>query len=93
MCVCAWKSCCRVKLLEQIPEGDEAVTPKAVPKAKAKGMKGKKDKQNPKATWDLRKAKLSTLDALPFPLVDRGATKELVRSIVIGKATVRVLLS
>ncbi|CAE7229072.1 unnamed protein product [Symbiodinium sp. CCMP2592] len=62
-----------------------SVTPTAKAKAKAKGGKNAKA-ENPKATWDLRKAKLSTLDKLAFPLVDRVETKKLVESSVLAKA-------
>ena len=58
--------------------------PKVKPKAKA-GAK-KKAADNPKAVFDVRKAKPSAL-AGAFPLVDRTATKELVGSVMLQKAT------
>lgn len=57
----------------------------AKPKGKAKAKK-KASQENPKAVWDLKKARLSTLDTQPFPLVDRTSTKELVQQIMFSKA-------
>ena len=50
------------------------------------GERKEKKQQNPVATWDVRKAKLSTLDKVPFPLVDRKETKSLLQSVILGKA-------
>ena len=59
--------------------------PEPKPKGKAKAKK-KASQENPKAVWDLKKARLSTLDSQPFPLVDRTATKELVQQLMFSKA-------
>ena len=56
------------------------------PKPKGKAKAKSKAKDNPKAVWDLRKARLSTLDSQPFPLVDRTATKEGVQNVIFTKA-------
>ncbi|CAE7947496.1 unnamed protein product [Symbiodinium sp. KB8] len=57
-----------------------------VAKAKAKAKAGKKKGgENPKAVFDVRKAKISSLTGA-FPLVDRAATKELLSSVMLGKA-------
>ena len=59
---------------------------------KAAAAKGKaKAKANPKATWDVKKAKLSTLDSAPFPLVDRPETKKVLEGAVLAKAGVLTL--
>lgn len=56
------------------------------PKPKGKAKAKRKAQENPKAVWDLRKARLSQLDTQPFPLVDRVATKELVQNVIFTKA-------
>ena len=66
-----------------LPAGPD---PKAAAKTAAKVKGKKKSQQNPVATWDVRKAKLSTLDKVPFPLVDRKETKSLLQSVILGKA-------
>ena len=58
-----------------------------VAKAKGKAKAGKKKGgENPKAVFDVRKAKISSLTGA-FPLVDRAATKDLLSSVMLGKAT------
>ena len=61
--------------------------PKASAKTKA-GKKGDKNKagENPKAVWDVRKAKLSTLSSAAFPIVDRPETKKVLTTVVLNKA-------
>ncbi|CAE7623014.1 unnamed protein product [Symbiodinium sp. CCMP2592] len=66
--------------------GSTPSTTTADPKKPAAAKGKAKAKANPKATWDVRKAKLSTLDSSPFPLVDRPETKRLLESAVLGKA-------
>ena len=57
-----------------------------VPKAKAKTKAtAKKKSENPKAVFDVRKAKPSSLRSA-FPIVDRPATKELLNSVMLQKA-------
>ena len=63
----------------------------AEPKPKAKGKaksnkKGAGGTDNPVATWDVRKAKLSTLEKLPFPVVHRGETRRLFETALLAKA-------
>ena len=61
-----------------------------VPKAKAKTKAtAKKKSENPKAVFDVRKAKPSSLSSAKssaFPIVDRTATKELLNSVMLQKA-------
>ncbi|CAE7679498.1 unnamed protein product [Symbiodinium sp. CCMP2592] len=66
--------------------GSTPSTTTADPKKPAAAKGKAKAKANPKATWDVRKAKLSTLDSTPFPLVDRPETKRLLETAVLGKA-------
>ena len=62
--------------------GSEGKNEKAAAKTKAKA----KEKKNPVATFDVKKAKLTTLDASAFPIVDRAETKRLLEQAVLGKA-------
>ncbi|CAE7030936.1 unnamed protein product, partial [Symbiodinium natans] len=56
-------------------------------KGKAKSnKKGAGGTDNPVATWDVRKAKLSTLEKLPFPVVHRGETRRLFETALLAKA-------
>jgi len=68
----------------QAPTTEQQQPTKAA-KAKAKGKA--KATENPKATWDIKKAKLSTIDKLAFPLVDRQETKKLVEAAVLAKVS------
>ena len=61
--------------------GADVTKTKPSKKAKAKAKAG----HNPKAVWDLRKAKLSTLEKAPFPLVDRAETKKVVEAVLLAK--------
>ena len=57
------------------------------PAPKKKGKKGNAAKENPPAVWDMRKAKMSTLAAAPFPVVDRVETKALTQKEVLNKVS------
>lgn len=76
--------CNRPHVFESEPAGGGDGLPKAKAKAKAGGKK--KNTENPKAVFDVRKAKVSGLSGA-FPLVDRAATKELLGQVMLQKAT------
>ena len=75
------------------PAGPADATPKGkAAKAKAANKrKGGGGNENPKAVYDVRKAKLSSLATTPFPVVDRSATKELLSTIIMQKAAMVAL--
>ena len=74
-----------------MPSSDATTDPPA--KAKSKGgasaKRAAKAKagagENPKAVWDIRRAKLSTMDRTAFPIVDRAATRKLVETVLLAK--------
>ena len=82
---------CQMSLTMRCCVGDGGEKPTAA-KANAKANPKKKGKnaaakENPKAVWDVRKAKVSLLDKQAFPVVDRGATKDCLQTVVLAKAS------
>ena len=71
------------------PSSAGAPDPPVKAKGKAAAKRVAKPKagsaENPKAVWDIRKARLSTMDRTAFPIVDRGATKKLVEAVLLAK--------